>query len=447
MSTARTIAPAWLSAIGNVGVPTRLRRARLRSRSLDTAMTALGVAGALVALAAIVAGATRLLAATPARRRLRYPFTGVPDRFNVAVSIFAHNGRAMAGVFGLLLIVQLALRNPAGPGPAQRIVRTVGELLLTGLIAANVLVVGASVGAYGSRMASALLPHGPVRARGVRDRARALPAGPPATPARPPAGDHRHRELAAARGRRRPRDLRPHMRPLRVLLILMLIAAGLGTSAVFISKAVQSLQIPRLIDTTAVGRPGKHRARAREHPQRAPAPRLAVARSTSDRLVAPIRPEQHGGGLLHLSGLKLVLLVALEIAGGVLLTGVLFAALVLRRVRGRSRRVYALYELHLSTHDEAKPQDLEDMVESIANVVHAFPAERVRNGQPFVALELICGSGQEGMEWSINLRCEPSAVRRTRCRDLRGVPRRAPRPPTRRGTPSRAPVRYASRAT
>ena len=162
MSIARTIAPAWLSAIGNVGAPTRLRRARLRSRSLDTAMTALSVAGALVALAAIVAGATRLLAATPARRRLRYPFTGVPDRFNVAVSIFAHNGRAMAGVFGLLLIVQLALRNPAGPGPAQRIVRTVGELLLTGLIAANVLVVGASLGAYGSRMARALLPHGPV---------------------------------------------------------------------------------------------------------------------------------------------------------------------------------------------------------------------------------------------------------------------------------------------
>ena len=200
------------------------------------------------------------------------------------------------------------------------------------------------------------------------------------------------------------------MRPLRVLLILMLIAAGLGTSAVFISKAVQSLQIPRLIDTTAVGRPGKHRARARERPQRAPAPRL-VTRSTSDRLAPPIRPEQPGGGLLHLSGLKLVLLAALEIAGGVLLTGVLFAALVLRRVRGRSRRVYALYELHLSTHDEAKPQDLEDMVESIANVVRAFPADRVRNGQPFVAVELICGSGQEGMEWSINLRCEPSAVR------------------------------------
>ena len=80
-------------------------------------------------------------------------------------------------------------------------------------------------------------------------------------------------------------------------------------------------------------------------------------------------------------------------------------------MRQRRRRTYALYELHLSTHDEAKPQDLEDMVESIANVVRAFPGDRARNGQPFVALELICGAGHDGMEWSINLRCEPASVR------------------------------------
>ena len=33
------------------------------------------------------------------------------------------------------------------------------------------------------------------------------------------------------------------------------------------------------------------------------------------------------------------------------------------------------------------------MVESIANIVRALPAERARNGQPYVALELICGAG------------------------------------------------------
>ena len=85
--------------------------------------------------------------------------------------------------------------------------------------------------------------------------------------------------------------------------------------------------------------------------------------------------------------------------------------MVARRLRRRRRREYQLYELHLSAHDEAKPQDLEDMIESIANIVRVFPAERARSGQPYVALELICGQGRQGMEWSINVRCEPRSVR------------------------------------
>ena len=92
-------------------------------------------------------------------------------------------------------------------------------------------------------------------------------------------------------------------------------------------------------------------------------------------------------------------------------------------MRQRRRRTYALYELHLSTHDEAKPQDLEDMVEAIANVVRAFPGERARNGQPFVALELLCGAGQDAMEWSISVRCEPALA-------ARWTPRSAPPTPT-----------------
>ena len=111
-----------------------------------------------------------------------------------------------------------------------------------------------------------------------------------------------------------------------------------------------------------------------------------------------------------------MLVAALEIAGGVALTALLLLLLVLRRARRRSRRhyeLYELYELHLSTHDQAKPQDLEDMVESIANIIRAFPAERVRDGQPYVALELICGQG-EGTEWSVNAASPPRSARWTR---------------------------------
>ena len=55
------------------------------------------------------------------------------------------------------------------------------------------------------------------------------------------------------------------------------------------------------------------------------------------------------------------------------------------------------------------------MVESIANIVRAWPAERIRNGQPYLALELICGvapanGGPLEMEWSINIRCEPQSA-------------------------------------
>ena len=126
--------------------------------------------------------------------------------------------------------------------------------------------------------------------------------------------------------------------------------------------------------------------------------------------------------------------------------------LVARRVWRRGRREYALYELHLSTHDQAKGQDLEDMVESIANIVRAWPAERIRNGQPYLALELICGvapanGGPLEMEWSINIRCEPQVGERARRRDQRHLPRRPPRARPRRATPARAPACCANRAT
>ena len=110
----------------------------------------------------VVAGVVRVALAGHARGWLGYAFPGVPARWDVAIGIFAHNGRAILGVFGLLLIAQLAARHPDGPGRAQRSILAAGELILAGVILANVLVVGAGLGAYGERMARAELPHGPV---------------------------------------------------------------------------------------------------------------------------------------------------------------------------------------------------------------------------------------------------------------------------------------------
>jgi hypothetical protein len=151
----------------------------------ETCRLTVRVGAAVIAAIAAAATVIRLVAAAPTRRWLDYPFTGVPARPGEAVVIAVHNGRALSGIFGLLLIAQVALREPAGPRLAQRALRGAGEALLAGQLAANVLIVAAGLGAYGSRMALALLPHGPLElaafalalALYLQGRRRALPIG------------------------------------------------------------------------------------------------------------------------------------------------------------------------------------------------------------------------------------------------------------------------------
>jgi hypothetical protein len=208
------------------------------------------------------------------------------------------------------------------------------------------------------------------------------------------------------------------MRPLRALLVLLLIAGGLAASGLLIAHELGSLRHSGFFRLPATGLlpqptaplPVRTPRQSRRTSTQRSAPRIP-ARRRPDPPPPPRRPNPHAAGLLHPGWLTLLLIVAAEIAAGAVLVAVLLVALVGRRLRMRSQREYALYELHLSMHDQAKPQDLEDTVEAIANIVRAFPTERARRGQPHVALELICGEGQQGLEWSINVRCEPSASR------------------------------------
>ena len=202
------------------------------------------------------------------------------------------------------------------------------------------------------------------------------------------------------------------MRPLRSLMLMLVIGGGLAASLVLLPRAVRSLHSPPL-PHAAPTNPASGQPHAPERRlNRSGAHRGAARAHTSKAASALVSKPHEGIGVLHDGQLKLA---AIEVAGGVALIGVLSFALVLRRVRRRTRRTYALYELHLSSHDQAKGQDLEDMVESIANIVRVWPAERVRHGQPYFALELICvgarrPNGGAEMEWSINVRCEPRAA-------------------------------------
>ena len=104
----------------------------------------------------------------------------------MAASIFLHNLRALAAVGGLLLIAQSAqwTARPTSPHGRSATVRRLGEVLLGAAVAANLIVVGASFGAYGTRMLRAALPHGPVELAAYslalalyrQGRTRALPA-------------------------------------------------------------------------------------------------------------------------------------------------------------------------------------------------------------------------------------------------------------------------------
>ena len=186
------------------------------------------------------------------------------------------------------------------------------------------------------------------------------------------------------------------MSPGRLLICTTTIVAGIAILAIELPHALHALHP---IPVTASARLPRGRLE-----QSAIAARARVNMSTS-------QPRSGGGGNWLAPLAHTMLLVAECLLGVVMLV----IALALRRARGRVRRRYELYELHLSMHDQAKGQDLEDMIEAIANIVRARPVERIRDGQPYVAIELICGAkpdpgGPLEMEWSINVRCEPATA-------------------------------------
>lgn len=96
---------------------------------------------------------------------------------------------------------------------------------------------------------------------------------------------------------------------------------------------------------------------------------------------------------------------------GLLALGIAGATTVDRRLRNRLSRRYERYEIKLSMHDDAKPGDLEDMVEAIGSAVRKRYNDRVSDGQPFVAVELWHRPSPVGMQWTLCLVCEADIAR------------------------------------
>lgn len=170
---------------------------------------------------------------------------------------------------------------------------------------------------------------------------------------------------------------------MRTLALAVLACAALGTSAVLGSQLRQSLILNE------------------------PAP-VPVSSPVAPPIVHEPARSDLGPRFL---GVPLPVLIALEVAGGMFGLGTSIVGLSIRRARSRRHRQYARYVLHLSSHDEAKAQDIEDLMETVAHVVRALPTDRARHGQPFVAFELNHAVGESGgFEWSLAVRCPPRLV-------------------------------------
>ena len=128
------------------------------------ARDASAVAGVLTAATAAVAIVVRLGWAPETRAQLAFGFHGIPARLDEALAILANNGRLLTAILAAVLVAQAPwLAGPdARPGPALTALRAAVDVLLALAVAANAALVGAALGAYGTRMALAMLPHGPL---------------------------------------------------------------------------------------------------------------------------------------------------------------------------------------------------------------------------------------------------------------------------------------------
>ena len=119
--------------------------------------------------------------------------------------------------------------------------RRLGEVLLGGAIAANLIIVGASFGAYGTRMLRAALPHGPVELAAYSLALALYRQGPHACAPDPTHARGRGAQRRDARARCRPRDLREPVSSARTAFCLLVVVGGLVAAAVLVPRALHSL--------------------------------------------------------------------------------------------------------------------------------------------------------------------------------------------------------------
>jgi hypothetical protein len=131
----------------------------------DELRAALGVAAIAVAVTALSAAIVRVAVAPDVRAALDFGFASVPRRPGEALAILRDNGRMLTAVFAATVVAQLTTADSAQRRGlwwgAGALLRAVIDAVLAVVACANLVLVGAAIGAYGGRMVLAILPHGP----------------------------------------------------------------------------------------------------------------------------------------------------------------------------------------------------------------------------------------------------------------------------------------------
>lgn len=124
------------------------------------------IGGGMTAAAGLVAAVVWLCAAAPIRRWLGLPFGGIQPELSQVLGVLANNLRLLGGLFAAAVVGQLAVRTSRptahSSGGGMRVMVRACDAILALASANHVFLVGATVGGYGRRGLSALLPHGPI---------------------------------------------------------------------------------------------------------------------------------------------------------------------------------------------------------------------------------------------------------------------------------------------
>jgi len=126
----------------------------------------LAICAIAIVAAAAIGTVVHVALAAQVRGMLDFTFPGVDAGPRAAWSIFATNVRKLAGILGLVLVLQspwLARdRDPEDRPSWHPALTRLCDCAVAGALGLTFLVVAAGLGAYGAPMARAILPHGPI---------------------------------------------------------------------------------------------------------------------------------------------------------------------------------------------------------------------------------------------------------------------------------------------